>query len=137
MRKKPRNNGHKKLNPRQSALVKNLAQGKTITEAAKAAGYKSKYPGQAGSQALKQIRKTWPEILEQQGLTPESVTEKYLIPLMNATECKVVQHNGKFIKSKPMIAWGPRYSGLDIYFRISSAYPDEKKQEVVPTLVQI
>jgi hypothetical protein len=56
---------------------------------------------------------------------------------MNATERKAFNHNGKVVYSKPMVAWGPRTSGLHIYCRIAGAYQDEPKQETGPTQVII
>lgn len=34
-----------------------------------------------------------------------------------------------------MVAWGPRYNGLDIYCRIAGAYQDERKPEQEPVQV--
>jgi hypothetical protein len=107
------------------------------TDAAIAAGYSKKFAGQSGHQALRQIAKTWPERLDKVCGTPESVIEKYILPLMNATERKAFNHNGKIVYSKPIVAWGPRYNGLDIYCRIAGAYQDERKQETGPTQVII
>jgi hypothetical protein len=136
MNKKPKVK-HKLPNARQQALLKNLAKGMTKTEAAVAAGYSKKFASQGAHQALKQIAKTWPETLDKVCGTPESVIEKYILPLMNATARKAFNHNGKVIYSKPMVSWGPRTSGLDIYCRIVGAYRDERKPEQRPVQVII
>jgi hypothetical protein len=137
MSKKPPNDKAKRKfpNTRQEALLKNLAKGMTKTEAAIAAGYSKKFAGQGAHQALKQIAKTWPERLDKVVGTPESVIEKYIIPLMNAKETKAFNHNGKVVYSKPMEAWGPRYNGLNIYCRIAGAYQEKGEQNAGPVQV--
>src|SRR5690349_5094799 len=117
---------HKRPTKRQEALLKNLAMGMSQTDAAIAAGYSKKFAGQSGHQALRQIAKTWPEWLYEVCGTPEAVIEKYIIPLMNAKETKAFNNNGEVVYSRPMINWGARYKGLDIYCRIAGAYQDEK-----------
>ena len=69
MARKPPQRGERKkkrvvrLTPKQVKLVLALTKGKSITDAALEAGYSQNYPGQAGSQALEQIRKSAPELL--------------------------------------------------------------------------
>src|SRR5260370_14114753 len=88
-RKYARHNRKKrKLTTRQQAFVKELAKGRTLTDAAKAAGYKDKNPGQAGYQALAQLRGRVPELLERHGLGEEVLIEKYLKPLLEPEETK-------------------------------------------------
>jgi hypothetical protein len=47
---------NRKPSARQQKFVKALAEGKTLTQAAKEANYSSKNPGQSGYQALAQLR---------------------------------------------------------------------------------
>jgi phage terminase small subunit len=61
--------GNKQLKPRQVAFVKNLVDGMTITEAARKAGYSRKCPGQAGYQALQNLKLKMPELLDRLGLS--------------------------------------------------------------------
>ena len=117
--------------------MKNLALGMAQKEAAIKAGYTTKHPRKAAHQALAQIAKTWPEELESVVGTPRQVIDKYLLPLMNATETKAFNHNGDVIYSRPIINWGARSNGLDIYCRIAGAYQDEKKPEARPVQVII
>lgn len=125
MSKKPPKPKAKRMNARQGALLKNLAKGMTQKDAAIAAGYTPKHPGKAAHQALELISRNWPDELERVVGTKETVIEKYLLPLMNATERKAFNHNGEIVYSKPMVAWGPRYNGLDTYFRVAGAYAKE------------
>jgi hypothetical protein len=136
MNKKPKVK-HKLPNARQQALMKNLALGMTQKDAAIKAGYTTKHPRKAAHQALQQIAKTWPDELESVVGTPRQVIDKYLLPLMNAEESKPFNHNGRVIYSKPQVAWGPRYNGLDIYCRIAGAYQRDKDVESGPVQVQV
>lgn len=64
----------KNLTLRESALLERIRAGKTITEAAREVGYSAKWPGQAGSQAFKNIQKKRPEILDELGMTVQSIS---------------------------------------------------------------
>jgi phage terminase small subunit len=65
----------KDLTLRERAFLEHIAAGMTITQAARAAGYSSKWPGQAGSQAFKNIERKRPKIRYELGLTVQAVTE--------------------------------------------------------------
>jgi hypothetical protein len=47
----------KNLTRREAALLEHIRAGKTISDAAREAGFSKKWPGQAGSQAFKNIQK--------------------------------------------------------------------------------
>ncbi len=64
-----------RLTPKQILLVRNLLKGMSLTDAALASGYSENYPGQAGYQALEQIRAKMPELLAKHGLTGEVQNE--------------------------------------------------------------
>jgi hypothetical protein len=66
----------KKLTRRESALVEHIAAGMTFSNAARAAGYSRKWPGQAGSQAFKNIERKRPNIRHELGLTVEALIEE-------------------------------------------------------------
>jgi predicted transcriptional regulator len=74
--KKKRKRTNKNLTRRESALLERIRAGKTITEAAREVGYSAKWPGQAGSQAFKNIQRKRPEILYELGLTVQAVLEQ-------------------------------------------------------------
>jgi hypothetical protein len=65
----------KDLTRRETTLLQCIREGKTISEAALVAGYSKKWPGQAGSQAFKNIQRKWPTILHELGRTVESIRE--------------------------------------------------------------
>jgi len=62
-----------KLTARESAFLKNLETSRIITEAARLAGYSQKWPGQAGAQALRNIKRKRPEILDELGWTIDAI----------------------------------------------------------------
>ena len=66
----------KNLTRRESVLLENIRAGKTISDAARQAGFSKKWPGQAGSQAFKNIQKKMPTILDDLGLTYEAISKK-------------------------------------------------------------
>ena len=112
----------RKLTPQQALLVKNLAKGMTITDAAKAAGYSENYAGQVGSQALEAIRLKMPGILDRAGLSEETLVENYLKPALSANETKFFQYEGKVTDERDVIAWSPRLTALDMAFNLRGSY---------------
>jgi hypothetical protein len=62
-------------------------------------------PGQAGYKAYAALLEKAPDVIARMGITLESVVENFLIPQMNATETKLVQHEGKFSDSVELAAW--------------------------------
>jgi hypothetical protein len=116
-----------RLTPRQAVFLGNLAQGMTVTCAALRAGYSDRNPAQSGYQALKTIEHRVPALMERDGLTGDTLIQKYLVPALNATEIKTAHHAGRFIYSKPLVAWGPRLTALDFAFRISGMYQTERE----------
>jgi hypothetical protein len=66
----------KNLTRRESVLLENIRAGKTISDAARQAGFSKKWPGQAGSQAFENIQKKMPTILDDLGLTYEAIIKE-------------------------------------------------------------
>jgi hypothetical protein len=108
--------------PRRRKLIAALAQGKNITEAEKIAGFSTKYPGQSGSQALRHMQMTMPEVLEAAGLTDAALIEKYLKPLLIAKETKFFQHKGRVVSKRNVPALGTRTQALDLAFKLKGSY---------------
>lgn len=118
------------LTQKERSLVRNLADGKNLTQSALAAGYSGKCPGQSGWQARENIRQKMPELLDQHGLTDEALIEKHLKPLLNATETKFFQHKGRIRSKREVIAWGPRKEGLDMAFKLKGSYSAKPEGDV-------
>ena len=134
-RKYARHNRKKrKLTTRQQAFVKELAQGKTLTQAAKTAGYTDKNPAQAGYQALAQLRGRVPELLERHGLGEEVLIEKYLLPLLEANETKFFNGGKKQIEVQ---ALGIRHAALRTAFELHGSYAPRDPKEAAQYGVRI
>jgi hypothetical protein len=54
---------------------------------------------QTGHQALKAIRMSMPELMDEAGLTAEVLIEKYLVPLFDATTTKFCTYKSKISDS--------------------------------------
>ncbi len=121
---------YKKLTHRERALLVHLSKGMTLTDAAVAAGYTSKAPGQAGHQAFEIIKSKAPEILEKYGLTDDVLIEKYLKPGLEAQETVFAKFEGKITDSRDVIAWGPRRDFLDMAFNLKGAYAPRESSKV-------
>src|SRR5262252_569974 len=85
---------------RQRKLVKELAKGKTPTEAAVAAGYSPKNPSQSVYQAMQGIHLCVPEMLDRAGYSVSAIIEKHLAPKLKAKETKFFAHEGKVISTR-------------------------------------
>jgi hypothetical protein len=112
----------RKLTIRERALIKAIPKHKTMKAAALAAGYSPNNPDQSAYQALNAIKLKMPELMDKMGLTDEALIEKHLVPLLNATETKFSQFEGKFTDEREVIAWGPRTSGLDMAWKLKGRY---------------
>lgn len=128
--RKPKKRRH--LTPRRVKFVTQLTLGKSLTDAARAAGYSKDYPGQAGHQALEQIRKTAPDLLAAHGLTDDVLIEKYLMPLMNAekTEFFPYTKNGqRKLLTVNVVDWRARDAGFDKAAKIRGLYIKEAENK--------
>jgi len=93
------------------------------TQAAIAAGYSKKNPGQSGHQALQDIKAKAPEIMAALGLTTESVIKNHLIPLLNAKETKFAQKDGEFTDSVEVELPGIRLGATRTALELLNAFP--------------
>lgn len=116
----------KKLTPKQVAFVKNFVKGMSITDAALAAGYSEKNPGQSGYQVLEQVRMKAPELLERHGLSEDKLIEKYLKPALEAEQTEFAKFEGKITDSVDVVAWTPRLAALDMAFNLHGSYAAKK-----------
>jgi hypothetical protein len=130
----------KGLTPKERALVRNLANGKNLTQSALAAGYSRKCPGQSGWQALQNIRLKLPDLLDKHGLTDNALIEKHLKPLLGATETMFFQSKGNVTETRRVPAHRVRINALDMAFRLKGSYKapaDEPgESEFVQVIVQ-
>jgi hypothetical protein len=115
-----------KLTHRQLKLLRELPQASSGADAARRAGYSPHRANQSAYQAIKGLEGQINGLLERHGLTDDAVIDKYLLPLMNATETKFFVHQGKVISRCEVIAWGARAKGLDILGMIKGWYKSEQ-----------
>ena len=127
-RAKSRPHKHRRLTPRRVKFVEQLVLGKSLTDAAKTAGYSPKNPGQSGHQALEQIQKIAPDLLARHGLSDDVLIEKYLMPLMNAEKTEFfpyTKRGQRKLLSVNVVDWRSRDAGLDKAMKIRGLYIKE------------
>jgi hypothetical protein len=107
---------------KEKKFVKALIEGQTPAEAALSAGYSGKNPSQSGYQALKQIKKRAPDIMDELGLDLRALIEKHLAPKLAATEVKVFCNDGKIIESKPYPDHGIQLRAIAMAFKLRGDY---------------
>jgi hypothetical protein len=129
--------GNKQLMPRQVALVKNLVDGMTITEAARRAGYSKKCPGQSGYQALQNLKMKMPELLDRLGLSDVALIEKHLKPLLSARTTKFFQHGGKVTGKRIVADNDARLRALDMALRLRGSFASADPKLAKPAGVQV
>jgi hypothetical protein len=90
---------------------------KTIASAGQAAGYR----GPGAYRALKNLRETISEIMDQ-AVSDAYVVQNCLRPLLHATQVKLGQYKGKFKDSVEVADNDARLRALDIALRIKGKY---------------
>src|SRR5215472_13814609 len=131
--------GWKKLGPttKQRKLVKELAKGKTPTEAVVAAGYSPKNPSQTVYQAMQGIRLRVPELLDKAGYSVPAIIEKHLGPKLRAKEPKLAPHEGKFTDERQVDAHGIQMQAIDTMLKMHGAYAPKDPQETADVGVKV
>jgi hypothetical protein len=119
-RRKPRRN------PMRTKLIREMAKGKSLTVAAKEAGYGSP---QAASMSLRRARETMPDLMDRVGFTDEVLIQKYLSPLLDAKKTLYFQNGGIVMDKREVPALDIRQSSLDMAFRLKNKYPNKLEIE--------
>lgn len=101
----------------------------SLTDAAVASGYSENNARQSGYQAFQVVKEKMPELLEKHGLTDDAVIVNYLLPALQAKETKFFQKDGLVTDERDVIAWGPRLTALDTFYKLRDAYPSREKQD--------
>jgi len=123
----PKRDRWKSLTRKQSRFVQAFMETRNAATAAIIAGYSRKNPAQSGHQALLQIQKKVPDILDQLGLSVEALVQNSLIPLLNATTVKFAQKEGEFTDYVEVEDNTTRLNALDIAFRLHGAYASKEQ----------
>lgn len=112
-----------RLSAQQVILLRELAKGKSLTEAGRTAGFADNgYVGQIAHQSLESVKEKMPAILDRLGLTADVAIETYLKPLLVAEETEFAHFKGEITDSINVVAWGPRATGLDMLFKLRGSY---------------
>ena len=79
---------------------------------------------------MQQIKKKMPHLMDEMGLTDDSLIGDYLVPLLNATQVKAFNHEGKVIYAEPQPALDIRLGALREAFKLKGSYapPPESAQ---------
>lgn len=112
-----------KLTLKQSRFVQELPTSRSVSEAGSKAGYAYR---QDAHRALKSISERAPEVLERLGLTIEHVADKFLRPLLEATETKFFANQGIVMEEKIVKASDIRLRAIDIWAKLKGAYSTQK-----------
>jgi len=70
-----------------------------------------------------------PHLMDEMGLTDDSLIGDYLVPLLNATQVKAFNHEGKVIYSKPLKALDIRLRALEQAFKLKGSYAPVQDQQ--------
>ena len=106
-------------NEKRTKLIKELAKGKNVAEAGRAAGYSAP---QAAHRALSRMRIYLPEILARLDLSVEKVLMKFKDQL-EAKETKFFTHEGIVVDSREVVAHDIQHLAADKLAKIYGLYP--------------
>jgi len=131
--------GCKKLGPttKQRKLVKELAKGKTPTEAVVTAGYSSKNPSQTVYQAMEGIRLRVPEMLDKAGYSVPAIIEKHLGPKLEAKETKFFAHKGKVVSTRQVDDHSTQMRAIENMLEMHGAYAPKDPKEAAQFGVKV
>jgi phage terminase small subunit len=114
-----------KLTIRQRKLIEELPRSKSVTEAARRAGYSAKHAGQAGHLALQRIAEKAPELLDDIETSLRELIEKNIKPGLTATKTIRIKYRGKVTTEFVEPDWATQLEMLKLCLRIHGAYPKE------------
>lgn len=124
--KKKKSKAKKRLTAKQEAFLVALEGGKTLTDAAIAAGYSRNGAGQSGWNTLKAMREGFREASINLGLTPQTFIEKYVIPGLSATKIDRTKFMGQTTETHIDPDNAERRQSQALYARLMGALKDEK-----------
>lgn len=115
-----------KLTLKQSIFAKELMEGRSKKEAALIAKYSPLNPSQSAQQALKEIRKIAPEVMDEVGLSLKTIIQRHLVPLLHATEVKLAQNEGEYTDYVEVEALGTRTQATRMALELQNAFPAQQ-----------
>src|SRR5215470_8517278 len=117
-----RKKGIHRPTPRARKLVRYLAAGKSHAEAAVLAGYSPRNAAQSAYQALECLSKSFPQLMDEAGITDVALIKKYLLPLMSAKRTIYFHHKGKVRDKRVVEALDTRLGSLELAFRLQGSF---------------
>jgi len=117
-----RKRGIHRPTPRARKLVKYLVAGKSHAEAAILAGYSPKHAAQSAYQALECLSKSFPQLMDEAGLTDVAFIKKYLLPLMSAKRTIYFPHKGKVRDKRVVAALDTRLGALELACKLKGSF---------------
>src|SRR5215831_7876423 len=122
---------------RQSRLAKEIAKGRSLKEAAIAAGYPTKHASQSAHQALQGIRLRVPEMLDEAGYSVPVLIEKHIAPKLSATVTKLAVKGGNFTDFVELEDHDTQLKAADMMLRMHGAYAPKDPQEAAQFGVKV
>jgi hypothetical protein len=127
----------KTLTLKQARFAAALMKTRTRREAAIIAGYSRKNIDQSANQAYNALLIKAPEAMGQAGLPLPVIIEKHLVPLLNATEVKLAQHEGQFTDYVELEALGIRLAATRMALELLAAFHPEDPALAAKTTVDV
>lgn len=120
--------------PMRTKLIREMAKGKTLTQASKEAGYSHV---QGASNALRRVRESMPDLMDRLGYTDEHLIQDYLGPLLKAKKKVFFQNGGIVMDTREVADLGIRTTALDMTFRLKNKYPNKLEVEHTGAIVHL
>src|SRR5579872_1580652 len=113
----------KRVDAKHLAVARGVAQGMTLGEAGRAAGYPEKSARQSAWEAMQTIKRKAPEIFDQKGLTLESLADD-VNRLRRAKEKKFWVLMGSVTDEREVDALDIQAKAVDMALRVQGAYKE-------------
>jgi hypothetical protein len=108
------------LTSKETRLLFALTHARNQSEAAHLAGYRdSPHIRQTAHRAIERIKRKFPELLDEMGITAEAAVYKHLVPLMNAETVKFLKNGTQFVRLPDNAT---RLRALHIYCMLAGLY---------------
>lgn len=112
-----------RLTRRQSRFIEELPRSRSLAEAARRAGYSSKFAGQSGYLALRRIAAKAPEALDSVELTLEELIEKVIKPGLEAQKTLYFAHEGQVRDMRTVPDHEAQFRFIVLALKLHGIYP--------------
>lgn len=111
-----------KLTPREVTFIRNFIKTGNMTKAARAAGDNGPNAGQNGWSMMRRVRDKIGQHLSDHGITPDYLTEKILMPGLQAMKTEAYTHNGIVMETRDYIDHEQRGRYADRIYKLTGLY---------------